>query len=151
MKKNITMLLAVIALAVIGFTYHAEAVSYAKNVVQVMQSPRGNEVQHSTAYGKTYSRFSSVTEASICTGKCLIYDVILASGADGAYVILYDSAPATAGTTTIVGKLEFDGTGHGSLSQGSNAFPIVTTRGIGIDMSSVSGSEEALVIYQDLD
>lgn len=112
----------------------------------------GKSVSHPGFDIKQFSRFASVTEASICSGKCLIYDVLLTSGVAASYAILYDSAPATAGTTVIVSALHFNGTTPVSLAAGNpNAFPIATTRGLGIDLTSVSAGEEVLVLYKDLD
>lgn len=150
MKK--TTFLAVIAVAVIGFAFKAEALTYAKNVFASMVSESGREVLHPGAMVKSKYRFSSTDEAQVCTGKCMVFDIVRASGADGAYAIIYDSAPATAGTTTIFAKMEFDGTGiPRGLEVNPNAMPFVTTNGLAVDLSSVSGGEELLILYKDLD
>ena len=152
MKKNIILSVVVVALAVIGYTNGVTAAGYVKDAARVLKSLQGHEILHPGVMEKSYYKFASTTEAVVCTGKCMVFDVILTSGADGAYAVLRDTATADGSGTTIVSKLEFDGSGHGSLSGNNpNAFPFVTTTGLSIDLSSVSGSEEALVLYKDLD
>jgi hypothetical protein len=142
-----------VAIAVIGVFMYAnsvKAVGYVKDTFRVMQSMSGKEVLHPGAMVKTKAYFASTDEAQICTGKCAIFDIISTSGADGAYAIVYDSAPATAGTATIFSKLEFDGTG---IAKGlpANGLPFVTTNGLAVDLSSVSGGESLLILYKDMD
>lgn len=151
MKKLIPAFLVVLAF-VVGYAFPTvAALTYSKLQGQVLRSDRDNEILHPGAMLKSKYFFSSTDEAQVCTGKCALYDLITASGADGAYAIVYDSAPATAGTTYIFSKLEFDGTGIAKGLGSPNGMPIVTTNGISIDLSSVSGSEQVLVVYKDLD
>ena len=149
--KKLLLTAVAIGLLVTGYAFKTEALTYAKNVFAVMQSERGNEVLHPGAMLKSKYYFSSTDEAQVCTGKCAIFDIITASGADGAYVVLYDSAPATAGTATIFSKLEFDGTGIAKGLGSPNGMPFVTTNGLAIDLSSVASGEQVLVLYKDLD
>lgn len=150
--KKLLLTAVAIGLLVTGYAFKTEAVVYAKNVFGVMQSDRGNEILHPGAMVKSKYYFSSTTEAQVCTGKCAIFDIVRASGADGAYAVIYDSAPATAGTTTIFAKMEFDGTGiPRGLEANPNALPFVTTNGLSVDLSSVAGGEELLILYKDLD
>jgi hypothetical protein len=153
MTKKIIFGIFAVTLVVVGYAFRTEAITYGKNVFAVMQSERGNEVLHPGAMLKDYSRFSSVTEALICTGKCAIFDVIMTSGADGAYAVISDTTAVNGTGAAIVGKMEFDGTGiPKSLAAGNpNAFPIVTKLGITADLSSVAAGEEILIIYKDLD
>lgn len=152
MNKITKLLLAITLGLSLGYGINAARSFPSMNGITKDESS-GKSVTHPGFDIKTFARFASVTEASICTGKCLVYDMILHSGADGAYAIVYDSAPATAGTTTLIGKLEFDGTGKPtSLAAGNpNAFPFVTTRGLGMDLSSVTAGEEVSILYKDLD
>lgn len=147
MKKN--LIIACLALfAFAGFGYTAMS----KVLVNVLQADSGREILHPGAAMKSYKNFASTTEAVVCTGRCALFDVIQASGADGAYAILRDSATADGSGLPIVSKMEFDGTGHGALAIGnSNAFPIVTNLGITVDLSSTAGGEEVLIVYKDLD
>lgn len=144
----------IISLFVVGFIFAlgyvgASAVRSFK-VQDVAMDQNGNAV-HPSLLGKTYAQFSSTTEAVVCTGKCLIHEIILSSGADGAYAIVKDSATADGSGDDIFAQLEFDGTGHLVMSGGSNAFPIQTTLGITLDLSSVGSNEEILIVYTDLD
>lgn len=150
--KKILILGAFVVVTVLAYTHGVTAAAYAKNVLFGVQSERGQEVLHPGAMAKSFYRFASVTEDDICAGKCMVFDVLLTSGVSSSYAVLYDSAAATAGTTVIVSALHFNGTTPVSLAAGNpNAFPIVTTRGLGIDLSSVSAGEEALILYKDLD
>lgn len=151
MKNKILFTLFAVTLVITGYAFKTEAITYAKNVFAVMQSDRGNEILHPGAMVKSKYYFSSTDEAQVCTGKCAIFDIITASGADGAYLIAYDSAPATAGTTYIFSKLEFDGTGIAKGMGSPNGMPFVTTNGLSLDLSSVAGGEQVLVLYKDLD
>ena len=149
MKKLLLSVFA-IGLLVTGYAFKTEAIIYAKNAFAVMQSDRGNEILHPGAMPKSYARFSSTTEAVICTGKCAIFDVIFTSGADGAYAVLRDTVAVDATGIPLMLKAEFDGTG---IAKGlpSNGLPFVTTIGLTADLSSVSGGEELLILYKDLD
>ena len=151
MTKKILFGLFAVTVFVAGYAFKSEALTYAKGVFAVMQSEGGHEILHPGAMVKSKYYFSSTDEAQVCTGKCMIFDIITASGADGAYAIVYDSAPATAGTTYIFSKLEFDGTGIAKGLGSPNGMPFVTTNGLSIDLSSVSGGEQVLVLYKDLD
>ena len=151
MKKLIPAVMVVLAF-VIGYAFPTvAALTYSKLQGQVLRSDRDNEILHPGAMLKSKYYFSSTDEAQVCTGKCAIYDIITASGADGAYAIVYDSAPATAGTTYVFSKLEFDGTGIAKGLGSPNAMPFVTTNGLSLDLSSVAAGEQVLVIYKDLD
>lgn len=151
MNKITKLLLAITLGLSLGYGINAARSFPSINGITKDESS-GKSVPHPGFDLKQFSRFASVTEASICTGKCMIYDILLTSGVAASYAVIYDSAPATAGTTVIVTALHFNGTTPVSLAAGNpNAFPIATTRGIGIDLSSVSAGEEALVLYKDLD
>ena len=147
MKKNLVIAcLALFAFAGFGYT------AIRKVMVNVLQADSGREILHPGAALKSYANFASTTEAVICTGRCVLFDVILASGADGAYATIRDSATADGSGPVILSKMEFDGSGSGALSVGNpNAFPIVSNLGITLDLSSTAGGEEVLVIYKDLD
>lgn len=147
MKKNI--LIAVLAvIASVSFGYTANLV---KNVSTVLLSERGNEILHPGAVGKSYKYLASATGVVVCTGKCILFDVILDSGATSAYAVLEDTYTAEAGTN-IVFTAAFGGAGvTKSLSDGSMAFPVTFDYGITLDLSSVAGGEHATVIYKDLD
>jgi len=151
--KNTTkiLLLAFVFGSAFGATHSLMASTKVKNVVDVPVSVRDAEILHPGAMPKSYSRFASTTEAMICTGVCEIYDIIMSSGSVDQYAIVYDSAAAVAGTTTIISRLEFEAN-RGSLATGNpNAFPFRTTRGLALDLSSVASQEEVLVLYRDLD
>lgn len=110
-------------------------------------------VPHPGLDPKSYARFSSMTEALICTGHCLIYDVILTSGTAGAdYAIIRDTTAVNGSGAEIVAKLTAGTNGAPvSLAAGNpNAFPIMTTLGITADLST-AGSNELLIIYKDMD
>lgn len=131
-----------------GVVYSAR--SFRQFSVSVDQ--HGAVLQHPGFEGKSHYRFASTTEAKPCTGQCLLYDIIMSSGDAQAYAIIYDSSTASANTSVVFGKLMFGATDGGrSVSQGSVAFPILFTYGIGIDLSSVGASEEVTLIYKDLD
>lgn len=150
MNKITKLLLAITLGLSLGYGINAARSFPSINGITKDES-QGKSVPHPGFDIKQFARFASVTEDDICTGKCLIYDVLLTSGAAGSYAVLYDSAPATAGTTVIVSALHFNGTVRSLAAGNPSAFPIATTRGLGIDLSSVSTGEEALILYKDLD
>jgi hypothetical protein len=147
MKKNI--LIAVLAvIATVGYGYTANLV---KNVSTVLLSERGNEVLHPGAIGKSYKHLASATGVVVCTGKCLLFDVILDSGATSSYATIEDTYTAEAGTNSVF-VAAFGGAGvTKALSVGSMAFPVTFDYGITLDLSSVAAGEHATVIYKDLD
>lgn len=150
--KKLIILGAIVVTSVLAYQHGATAAAYTKNVLLGVQSERGQEVLHPGAMAKSYSRFASVTDAVICTGKCMVFDVLLTSGVAASYAVLVDSNATSNASATIVSALHFNGTTTVSLAAGNpNAFPIVTTYGIGLDLSSVSAGEEVLVLYKDLD
>lgn len=147
MKKNIIIAaLALVALG--GFGYTANLV---KNVSTVMLSERGNEILHPGAVGKSYARLASTSGSVVCTGKCLLFDVLITSGVSGNnYVTIADTYTADS-VDGLVFKAPFVGPGSRALSMGSNAFPVTFNYGISVDLSSVANGEEVTVIYKDLD
>lgn len=140
---------SLIALFIVGVFASFVYSSNLKKAVEVMQTQEG-EIRSPQAVGKSYARFASTTEAVICSGKCMLFDAIISSGAAGAYARVRDAATAD-GTGDMIANLVIDGNGRAALSQGSYAFPILTGNGISLDFSSIANREEALVIYQDMD
>lgn len=148
MEKTLKLVVVCALIFSLGYMGLDAAKSYK---VQDVTMDQNNNAVHPLSEGKSYTNFASTTEAVICTGRCLLYDIILSSGADGAYAIIKDSATADGSGSDIFARLEFDGTGIQSMAQGSNAFPIVTSKGITADLSSVGSNEELLIIWKDLD
>ena len=146
MKKNILIafLVAFSASSVLI------AANYTKDVVDVLQSEKGQEILHPGAVGKSYKRLASTTGTVVCTGKCLLFDVIMASGAASSYVLVADTYTADS-TDGLVFSALFSASGPVALSQGSNSFPILFDSGITLDLSSASAGENAVAIYKDLD
>jgi len=151
MKKSIIGV--ILGAAIVGVFYSIGSTDIVKKAVEVLKTDSSKEILHPGAALKSYDFFTSTTEAVVCTGRCALFDVITASGADGAYVMIRDTATADGSGNYIMKQLEYDGTGIAkSLAAGNpNAFPIVTTYGISVDLSSVAGGEHILVIYKDLD
>ena len=151
MKKSIIGV--ILSAAIVGVFYSIGSSDIVKKAVEVLKTDSSKEILHPGAALKSYDYFSSTDEAVVCSGRCALYDVITASGADGSYVVIRDTATADGSGSSIMSKLEFDGTGIAkSLAAGNpNAFPIVTTYGISVDLSSVGSNEQILVIYKDLD
>ena len=154
MKKTLILIgVAVLIAAAFGFRNEISAALPVNTEVRaffLQLDQRGATIQDSMP--KSYARFSSTTEAVICTGKCLIYDVIMASGADGAYAILSDTIAVNGTGDKIFAKAEFDGTGiPKSYFGASKGVPFMTERGLALDLSSVGAGEELLILFQDLD
>jgi hypothetical protein len=146
MKKNI-LIAFLVAFSAAGML---TAANYTKDVVDVLRSEKGQEILHPGAVGKSYKRLASTTGVVVCTGKCLLFDVIMASGAASSYVLVADTYTADS-TDGLVFSAPFVAAGSKSVSDGSNAFPILFDSGITLDLSSASAGENAVAVYKDLD
>ena len=146
MKKNIIIaVMSVFTLASIGM-----AGDWVKKVSKVLRTPDGQEIAHPGAMAKSYTRLASATGVVVCTGECLLFDVILTSGASSSYAVIENTGTAES-LDAVVFKAKFSGSTPVALSNGSNAFPILFDTGITADLSSASAGEEITVIYKDLD
>jgi len=146
MKKNI-LIAFLVAFSAAGLL---TAANYTKDVVDVLRSEKGQEILHPGAVGKSYKRLASTTGTVVCTGKCLLFDVILCSGAASSYVLVADTYSANS-TDGLVFSALFSSSGPIALSDGSKAFPILFDSGITLDLSSASAGENAVAVYKDLD
>jgi len=145
--KNITKLLVAVAL-VLSVVYGVNA-ARSFSVWNVAVDQNSNALSHPGFEGKSFANFASTTESAVCTGKCLIYDIIMSTGAGD--LTVYDSTT----TTLPTGHAIFASFGFTAspvaMSAASGGFPIVTHHGIAVDLSSVAGGEEVLIVYKDLD
>ena len=152
-KINKFLILVVIGLA---FGYFYKTVDAARDFKindVITKGFTAEMVPHPGFDIKSYSRFNSTTVAVICTGKCLVYDIIISSGTAAVdYAIIRDSATANGSGSEIIGKfLSVSGGAPTALAAGNpNAFPFMTSLGITVDQSA-AGAFETLILYKDMD
>lgn len=148
--NKITKLLLAIALGIsLGYGVNA-ARSF--TVWNMPVSQNGRELSHPGFEGKSFKQVVGGTATVVCTGKCLLYDVLMSSGAATDYETIIDSSAVANASVTIADKIMFTPTENyeASLAKGSGAFPILCNYGITVDQTGTAGAE-VLVIYKDLD
>jgi len=101
-----------------------------------------------------YAKFSiaessTTTETVICSGNCILYGILLSSGATGSYAVIRDTATADASGDVLLPNLFF--TAGANVRPLDGLKPMFFTYGISIDISDASTGEHALVIYRDVD
>lgn len=137
MTKKILGLLMVLGLALPAQAFRARALP---------NDGRGDPIAHPGYGGYDYNRVTSTTEVLVCSGKCILAGLLMATGAKTSFVIARDTIAADGAGSKIAVLSRFEPDTRPSWNMLSA--PVFMDSGISVKLSA---TEEVTVLYIDLD
>lgn len=145
MKKNLSILLALVVLALSGKAWAVQKREFPKD-------SRDNPVSHPLYGGYQYQRIATTGAKIICSGKCLLAGIIRGTGPITTALEVRDTAEAISGVgILVVGSAYYQLNESNYNQQPLPVLPILFGSGIQGQLNAASNGEYATFLYLDLD
>jgi hypothetical protein len=144
MKKFVAGLLA-LSLMAIGSGAFADNAS-----LDGPRDEKGGPI-HPFYGGYKHTRVASTTERVVCSGHCLLKEILRSTGAVTSFLTIRNTSTADGGGEVALPKWRFTTFETDVLRPLLSDSPLRMTKGISAQLSSVSANEEVVIVYIDFD
>lgn len=102
--------------------------------------------------GASYKVISTAQEVHVSSKPCVFYGLVMSTGAVGSYAVVRDTDASNGNGLKVFDRIPFSVSGSTSYNSevGWLRFPVRFTKGLTVELNSVTAGERVTAIYMDV-